>query len=203
MTVVCHCKMHKNCMNKHNHSSRDECNEGVSDECKDFASLLIANFTQHEDPPLVTCILKCASAHKLPCKDDEGSQWNKALECVVHATARKVMMDRHWLHHKEPFVKLAASFIAECTLLHHPKNLLHCCKLNRVSKKAFKVHGSVGSRLPWSRNKFVPFRRTTNGLDIHFATAKKFETMGAPQIDNMIGCVATGLPSHHAKCNML
>ena len=110
---------------------------------------------------------------------------------------------RHGLYHKEPFIKLAALFVAEHALLHYPKHSLHCNKLDHVSKKAFKVHGSMGSRLPWSGDKSLPFQRAAIGLDIHLATTKKFETMGVPQICDMIGCMATGLPSRHTKYDAL
>ena len=64
IAIMHHCKMHKHCMNKHTCNGKDECNEGVSERCRDFASLLIASFTHHVDPPLVTHILEHASAHK-------------------------------------------------------------------------------------------------------------------------------------------
>ena len=117
--------------------------------------------------------LECASTYKPPRKDDKGFQWNKALEYGVRLTAREVMMDGHRSYHKEPFIKLAALSGTQYVLLHHPKHLLHYCKLDRVSKKAFKVHGSMGSRLPWSRETFVPFQCTMIELDICLATTEK------------------------------
>ena len=80
MTIVHHCKMHEHYMNHHKHCIRDKHNEGVSNKCRDSVHLLIAKFTQHEDPPLVTRILECASTYKPPRKDDKGFQWNEALE---------------------------------------------------------------------------------------------------------------------------
>ena len=128
--------------------------------------------------------LECASTYKPPRKDDKGFHWNKALEHGAQVTAREVMMGGHGLCHKEPFVKLAALFVAEYTLLHYPKHLLHYCKLDRVSEKALKVHGSMGNRLPWSGDKLVPFQRATIGLDICLTTTKMFETMGVQCTSN-------------------
>ena len=71
LAIVHHCKMHKLHMNKHERSSRDEHNQKVSNRYQDFVHLMIENFTQHEDPPLVTHILECASTYEPPCKDDK------------------------------------------------------------------------------------------------------------------------------------
>ena len=110
-------------MNQCERSSRDERNKKISDHCQDFMHLLVANFTQHEDPPLVIHILEHASTYKLPCRDNKGFQWNKALEYGARVTAKDVMLGGHGLYHKEPFVKLAASIVAEYVLLCHPYTL--------------------------------------------------------------------------------
>ena len=148
MSIVHHCKMQELCMNEHKRSSRDKCKEGVSNRCKNFVSPLIANFTQYEDPPLITQILECASTYEPPCKDDKGFQWNEALEHGTRVKARKVMRGGHGLCHKEPFIKLVALFVTEYVLLHHPMHfeyLLHCCKLDHVSKHSKCM-------VPWAAN---------------------------------------------------